>query len=82
MDQVDTLHVGRYWSELLCCIIITVLGGLEVKIMDLGGHSVSDSYLNLNKNMKTYIRLKQHKNSALKHKTNGTTTDVSPWNDQ
>ena len=23
MDQVDTLHVGRYWSEVLCCTIIT-----------------------------------------------------------
>ena len=21
MDQVDTLHVGRYWSEVLCCTI-------------------------------------------------------------
>ena len=19
IDQVDTLHVGRYWSEVLCC---------------------------------------------------------------
>ena len=19
MDQVDTLHVGRYWFEVLCC---------------------------------------------------------------
>ena len=32
--------------------------------------------------MKTYIRFKQHKNSTPKHKTNGTTTEVSPWNDQ
>ena len=35
MDQVDTLHVGRYWSEVLCCIIMTHLGDLEVKVMDL-----------------------------------------------
>ena len=21
MDQVDTLHVGRYWTEVLCCTI-------------------------------------------------------------
>ena len=29
MDQVDTLHVGRYWSEVLCCSIMTHLGDLE-----------------------------------------------------
>ena len=29
---------------------------------------------NLNKNMKTYIRFKKHKNATPKHKTNGTTT--------
>ena len=26
MDQVDTLHVGRYWSEVLFCTIMTHLG--------------------------------------------------------
>ena len=26
MDQVDTLHVGRYWSEVLCCTIMTQTG--------------------------------------------------------
>ena len=35
MDQVDTLHVGRYWSEDLCCTIMTHLGDLEVKVTDL-----------------------------------------------
>ena len=41
MDQVDTLHVGRYWSEVLCCTIMThlgdldLLGDLEVKVTDL-----------------------------------------------
>ena len=35
MDQVDTLHVGRYWSEVLCCTIMTQLGDLEVKVTDL-----------------------------------------------
>ena len=35
MDQVDTLHVGRYWSEVLCCIIMTYLDDLEVKVTDL-----------------------------------------------
>ena len=35
MDQVDILHVGRYWSEVLCCIIMTDLGDLEVKVTDL-----------------------------------------------
>ena len=34
-DQVDTLHVGRYWSEVLCCTIMTHLGDLEVKVTDL-----------------------------------------------
>ena len=31
MDQVDTLHVGRYWSDILFCTIMTHLGDLEVK---------------------------------------------------
>ena len=35
MDQVDTLHVGRYWPEVLCCTIMTHLGDLEVKVTDL-----------------------------------------------
>ena len=35
MDQVDTLHVGKYWSEVLCCPIMTHLGDLEVKVTDL-----------------------------------------------
>ena len=35
MDQVDTLHVGRYWSEVLCCTIMTHLGDLEAKVTNL-----------------------------------------------
>ena len=35
MDQVDTLHVGRYWSEVLFCTIMTHLDDLEVKVTDL-----------------------------------------------
>ena len=35
MDQVDTLLVGRYWSEVLCCTFMTHLGDLEVKVTDL-----------------------------------------------
>ena len=35
MDQVDTLHDGRYWSEVLCCTITTHLGDHEVKVTDL-----------------------------------------------
>ena len=34
MDQVYTLHVGRYWSEVLCGTITTHLGDLEVKVTD------------------------------------------------
>ena len=34
MDQVDTLHAGTYWSEVLCCTIMTHLGDLEVKVME------------------------------------------------
>ena len=30
MDQVDTLHVGRYWSD-----VLYHLGDLEVKVTDL-----------------------------------------------
>ena len=33
MDHVDTLHVGRYWSEVLCCTIMTHLGDLEFKTL-------------------------------------------------
>ena len=35
IGQVDTLHGGRYWSEVLCCTIMTHLGDLEVKVTDL-----------------------------------------------
>ena len=35
MDQVDTLYVGRYWSDILFCTIMTHLGDLEVKVTDL-----------------------------------------------
>ena len=35
MDQVDTLLVGTYWSEVLCCTITTYIGDLEVKGTDL-----------------------------------------------
>ena len=35
MDQVDTLHVDRYCSQVLCCTIMTHLDDLEVKVMDL-----------------------------------------------
>ena len=35
MDQVDTLNVGRYWSEVLCGTITTHLGDLEFKVTDL-----------------------------------------------
>ena len=34
MDQGDTLHVGRYRSEFLCCTIMTHLGDLEFKVTD------------------------------------------------
>ena len=34
MDQV-TLHVDRYWSEVLCCIIVTHLGDTKVKVTGL-----------------------------------------------
>ena len=36
MDQVDTLHVDRYhyWSQVLCCAIMTQLDNLEVKVTD------------------------------------------------
>ena len=32
MDQVDTLPVDRYWSEVVCCTIMTHMDDLEVKI--------------------------------------------------
>ena len=39
MDQVETLHICGYWSEILCCTITTHLSNLEVKVM---GHKFSD----------------------------------------
>ena len=33
--EVDTLHVGRYWSEVLCSTIMTHLGNLEFNVTDL-----------------------------------------------
>ena len=35
MDEVYNLHVGRYWSEVLCCTIMTYLGDFGVKVLDL-----------------------------------------------
>ena len=32
IDQVDTVHVGRYWSGILC---YTYAGDLDVKVTDL-----------------------------------------------
>ena len=40
MDQVDTLHVDRYWSDILFCTIMTHLGDLEV--MDTPVAKVTD----------------------------------------
>ena len=34
MDLVDTLPDVRYWSEVLCCTIMTHIGDLEVKVTD------------------------------------------------
>ena len=34
MDLVDTLHVDRYWSEVLCYIHMTRLSDLQVKVID------------------------------------------------
>ena len=34
MNQIDTLHVGRYWSEVLCCTMMTHLSDLEFKVTD------------------------------------------------
>ena len=45
--QVDILHVGRYWSEVLCCIIMTHLGDLEVKVTDLVKVFISLYLLNM-----------------------------------
>ena len=34
MDLVDTLPDVRYWSEILCCTIMTHINDLEVKVTD------------------------------------------------
>ena len=41
IDRVDTLHVGRYWSEVLCSTVMTYLGDLEVKITDFFGYGLN-----------------------------------------
>ena len=33
MDQLEFLHVGRYWSEVLCFIIMTHISDLGVKVV-------------------------------------------------
>ena len=33
MDLVDILPDVRYWSEILCCTILTHISDLEVKVM-------------------------------------------------
>ena len=35
MGQVDTMHLGRYWSEGFCSTIMTHLSDLEFKVKDL-----------------------------------------------
>ena len=42
MDQVETLHVCGYWSEILCCTITTHLSDLEVR-SDVSPVNCSDS---------------------------------------
>ena len=34
MDLVDTVHVPRYWSEVLCYTLMTRLCDLQVKVID------------------------------------------------
>ena len=34
MDLIDILPDVRYWSEVLCCTILTHLSDLEVKVTD------------------------------------------------
>ena len=36
MDQIDTLHVGRYWpwSEFSCCTIMIHLSDFEFNVKD------------------------------------------------
>ena len=34
MDLVDTLHVARYWSEVLCYTLMTHLRDLQVNVID------------------------------------------------
>ena len=36
MEQVDTMTVVRYWSDVLCCAIVAHLGDIkgEVKVTD------------------------------------------------
>ena len=34
MDLLDTLPDVRYWSEVLCCTIMTHISDLEVKVTD------------------------------------------------
>ena len=33
MDQVDTLHAGRHWSEVLCCTVANFVLKFLVKVL-------------------------------------------------
>ena len=35
MEYVDILHVGRYWSEVLFCTIMTHVGDLKVTGLEI-----------------------------------------------
>ena len=35
MDQVDTLHVDRHWSEVLCCVTMIHLSDFDFMVTDL-----------------------------------------------
>ena len=34
MDRIDSLLVGRYWSAVLCCTIMTHQSDIEFKVTD------------------------------------------------
>ena len=51
-----------------------------VCLRSLGCYAMQN--VSLTKNLKTYIRCKNHQNSTPKRKTIRTTTEVLPWNDQ
>ena len=86
--QVNSQSTCQNFALLIAYLVNIYIDLVNIYI-DLRNYRKSDDIWVTNitssacaKNMKKHIRCKQHRNSTPKHKTIGTTTDVSPLNNQ